>query len=178
MHIILGLLGTVVTILILLNRLAEAGIDLGGLNPFLWRRRRKWQKMMEGNPVYHIDSPMEAAALLTVATSKADGDMSAEEKKEILLFFQSEFHLTRRDAAGLFVASAYLYGNGEEVGANLEKILKTSLENFSEDQAQSTLALLYKVCEIDPSGNDLKREFAGQVRRIFDNQFKPKGKWQ
>ena len=37
MHIILGVLGAVITILILLNRLAEAGIDLGGLNPFLWR---------------------------------------------------------------------------------------------------------------------------------------------
>lgn len=69
-------------------------------------------------------------------------------------------------------------GNGEVVRANLGKILKTSLENFSEDQAQSTLALLDKVCEIDPSENELKREFAGQVKRIFDDQFKSKGKWQ
>jgi len=48
MHFILGLLGTIVTILILLNRLADAGIDLGGLNPFLWHRRRKWRKMSGG----------------------------------------------------------------------------------------------------------------------------------
>ena len=55
MHIILGMLGTIVTILILLNRLAEAGIDIGGLNPFLWNRRRKWKKMYQGNPVFKIE---------------------------------------------------------------------------------------------------------------------------
>lgn len=41
MHIVLGLLGTLVTILWLLYRLAEMGIDLGGLNPWAWRRRRQ-----------------------------------------------------------------------------------------------------------------------------------------
>ena len=60
MHIIFGLLGTIVTILILLNRLADAGIDLGGLNPFLWSRRRKWRKQYEGNPVFKIENPMDA----------------------------------------------------------------------------------------------------------------------
>jgi len=34
MHIILGVLGAIVTILVLLNRLADAGIDVGWLNPF------------------------------------------------------------------------------------------------------------------------------------------------
>jgi len=43
MHIIIAFLGTIVTILVLLDRLAQAGISLGGLNPFLWRRRRKWK---------------------------------------------------------------------------------------------------------------------------------------
>jgi len=41
---ILAVLGVIVTILILLNRLANAGMDLGGLNPFLWQRRRNWRK--------------------------------------------------------------------------------------------------------------------------------------
>ena len=43
MHIILGALGTIVTILWLLHRLAEMGVSLGGLNPWLWQRRRKWR---------------------------------------------------------------------------------------------------------------------------------------
>ena len=44
MPYLLGFLGLLVTVLILLSRLADAGIDLGGLNPFLWRRRRAWRQ--------------------------------------------------------------------------------------------------------------------------------------
>ena len=35
MPYLLGFLGLLVTVQILLSRLADAGIDLGGLNPFL-----------------------------------------------------------------------------------------------------------------------------------------------
>ena len=80
MHIILGLLGTIVTILVLLHRLAEAGIDLGGLNPYFWHRRRQWRKKYQGNPVYRMDDPMDATAILMVAAAKADGDMTREDK--------------------------------------------------------------------------------------------------
>jgi hypothetical protein len=178
MHILLGILGTVVTILILLNRLAEAGIDLGGLNPFLRRRRRAWQKKLEGNPVYHIDSPMEATALLMVAAVKMDGDLSTEEKKSILSSFHNEFHLSKRDAAGLFNSSAFLLGDGEAVRDNLEKVLEPNIGNFSGEQAESALEMLERLCQIGQSGNELKREFVERVRRIFNSRFEPQGKWQ
>lgn len=41
MHIVLAVLGSLVTILILLNRLKGLGIDFGWLNPFTWHRRRQ-----------------------------------------------------------------------------------------------------------------------------------------
>jgi len=103
MHIILPLLGTIVTILVLLNRLAQAGISLGGLNPFLWRRRQKWKKQYEGNPIYQIDSPLDLAALLATATAKADGDMSSDEKKTLLDLFQKEFNVDKKGAAELLI---------------------------------------------------------------------------
>ena len=80
MHIILGILGAIVTILILLNRLAEAGIDLGGLNPFSARRLRKWQQKFEGNPLFALDDPVEVAAVLVVATANIAGVVTAEER--------------------------------------------------------------------------------------------------
>ncbi len=178
MHIILGVLGTIVTILVLLNRLAEAGIDLGGLNPFLWNKRRKWLKKLHGNPIYQIDSPLDAAALLATATAKSDGDMSSEEKRTLLNLFQNEFSMSKRDSAELLIASAYLLGNGEELRNNLEKVINPSLASFTEDQAASTVKLLDEVCAVDASGGDLKREFADQVKRIFDKQFMPKRKWE
>ena len=99
MHIVIAALGSLVTILWLLHRFAEMGIDLGGLNPWAWRRRRKWRAMYEANPIYSITSPMELTALLIAATAKADGDMSADEKLAILNLFERSFHLSDRDAA-------------------------------------------------------------------------------
>jgi len=177
MHIILGVLGSVVTILVLLNRLAEAGIDLAGLNPFLWKRRKKWKQKMQGNPIYHVESPLDLTALLATATAKADGDMSSEEKKMLLSLFQNEFSMNKKDAASLLISSAYLLGNGEELSNNLEKVVRPSLNNFTETQAKSALTLLEKVCSVDSSAIELKREFVANVDNIISKKFMKKGKW-
>ena len=62
MHIIMGILGSVVTILILTNQLSRMGIDVGWLNPFAWSRRKKWQKKYHADPAFSMDRPMEAVA--------------------------------------------------------------------------------------------------------------------
>jgi len=177
MHIILTFLGVVTTILVLVNRLAEAGITLRGLNPFLWRRRRKWRAQLEGNPVYQIESPLDLTALLATATAKTDGDMSSDEKQALLDLFQSEFNMTKKNSAGLLSSSAFLLGKGEAVNNNLEKVIKPSLDKFSPEQFESALQLLDKVSEIDSKGSDLKKEFVGKVRMIFNQQNEPERKW-
>ena len=178
MHVLLGILGSIITILILLKRLADSGIDLAGLNPFLWHRRRKWRMKVEGNPIHAISSPMELTALLMTATAKIDGDMSSEEKTALRSFMQTEFQLSKRDAADLLISSAYMLGDGNDLRKNLDAVMKSGLENFSEVQARSALELLVRVGNIDPAGNELKSEFIGQVRQIFDARFAPQGKWQ
>jgi hypothetical protein len=39
MHIIMGILGSIITILVLTNQLSRLGIDVGKLNPFAWHRQ-------------------------------------------------------------------------------------------------------------------------------------------
>ena len=73
MHVLLGLLGTIVTILVLLYRLSDIGINLGGLNPFSWRRRRAWQQKLEANPIFSLEDPREVAAVLLVGTAEHVG---------------------------------------------------------------------------------------------------------
>jgi uncharacterized tellurite resistance protein B-like protein len=178
MHVLLGILGSIITILILLKRLADSGIDLAGLNPFLWHRRRQWRMKVQGNPIHAITSPMELTALLMTATAKIDGDMSSEEKTALRSFMQTEFQLSKRDAADLLISSAYTLGDGNDLRKNLDAVMNPGLENFSEVQARSALELLVRLGNIDPAGNELKREFIGQVRQIFDARFAPQGKWQ
>ena len=78
MHLVLGFLGTVVTVLFLLDRL---GIDLGGMNPFYWYRRRAFAKKYGSDPIYSIEDPIHVAALLIIGAAKLDGDLTAEQKK-------------------------------------------------------------------------------------------------
>jgi len=178
MHVLLGILGSIITILILLKRLADLGIDLAGLNPFLWHRRRQWRMKVERNPISAISSPMELTALLMTATAKIDGDMSSEEKRALLSSMEKEFQLSKRDAADLLIASAYLLGDGIALHKNLDSVIRPGLDNFSEVQARSALELLEEVCNIDAAGNELKREFIERIRQIFDARFAPQGKWQ
>jgi len=177
MHVIIGALGSLVTILWLLYRLAEMGIDLGGLNPFLWQRRRRWKKHYDANPVYKIDSPMEATALLITAAAKADGDMSAEEKAEILKIFSEEFHLSEKDAAGLLTSSSHLLGKGEEVRNDLQNVMSPSLQNFTDDQAASAIELLTRITKVTGPASELQNRLLGDVTRILAAKRPIRGKW-
>lgn len=177
MHI-LGLLGTVVTILWLLHRLAEMGIDLAGLNPFLWRRRRRWRNTYQANPIFKIDSPLEATALLVVAVAKADGDMSSKGKRAVLDMFEEEFHLSKRDAAGLLTSSSFLLGTGEDVRNNVKAVLAPSLARFTSEQADSAMAMFRRIAEVDGLGTPMQRELVERACEILGRKAAPKSKWE
>lgn len=177
MHIVLGLLGTIVTLLILLNRLADAGIDIGGLNPFLWHRRRKWRKTYEGEPIFKIHQPMELAALLVVGLAKADGDISSEEKYSILRMFENEFHLSKSDASGLMSSSVYLLGRGDEFRDGLGKIIKPAIGEFTDEQLQSTINMLRKVASLGGAEADVKASTLERIEKSLVENKKPSGKW-
>lgn len=177
MHFILGLLGAIVTILVLLSRLADAGISLGGLNPFLWKRRKNWQQQYSANPIFSVESPMEASALLLTAAAKIDGDISQEQKVFLLDVFKNEFHRSEKEAAGLFTSSAYLLGDGQAVQNSLEKVLKPSLPKFTESQAGSTVDLLKRLCELDANPSELRGDFVTKIKNQLLEPFKKQGPW-
>lgn len=164
MHIVLGALGSLVTILWLLHRLAEMGVNLGGFNPWSWRRQRKWRAAYEANPVFAITSPMEVTALLIAAAAKADGDLSLDEKQAILRLFERDFHLSERDAAALLTSSTHLLGKGDEVSQNLAGVLQPSKASFTESQAQSAVAMIEEIAAVGGGPSPLQAEFVDQVR--------------
>ena len=177
MHIILGALGLIVTILVLVNRLSDAGIDIGWLNPFSWRRRRAWRKKYEGNPIFSLKEPLEVAALLATTIAKIDGEISIDEKQALLSLFQSEFNKTEKEASDLLMSSIYLFGDGQEAIAKPEKIMEMALERFSEDQARSVVSLLNTVKEISGNNSRIKEKYIGSVSSEFDKLFNTKGNW-
>jgi hypothetical protein len=85
--------------------------------------------------------------------------------------------MSKKDAAEMLISSAYLLGDGEDLKANLEKVINPSLSNFTKEQATSAVSLLNNISTIDSSGSEIKREFVGNVNDILNQPFQPKGKW-
>ncbi|MEM7765753.1 MAG: TerB family tellurite resistance protein [Pseudomonadota bacterium] len=164
MHVLIAFLTAVAGLLYALERV---GIDLGWLNPWAWKRRRAWRNQTTGNPVFRIDNPMDAIALLAAATAKIDGDISIEEKEKLKALYQSTFNMTEQDAVQLFGSSIFLLGPGDEVYPNVEKILKPSLEGFTDEQKTLSITLLREVAALGAGATETQRQFVAEVEGVL-----------
>lgn len=163
MPYLLGLLGLIVSVLILLHRLADAGIDLGGLNPFLTRRRRAWRQKFEANPLFGLDKPLDVAAVLAVGVAKADGDMSMEQKQALLAAFQRTFDIDHRAAEELLTSSAHLVGDGRIFRDQVPDVVARSKEQFTDGQIESTMSLLEAIAAVE-GASGRQRELIANVQ--------------
>jgi len=175
MHVVLGLLGTVITILYLLDRL---GVDLGGLNPFAWRRRRAWAAKYEGDPIYSVEDPMHVAALLIVGAAKLEGDLSAEQKKVVLSQFESSFSLDSRGASELLGSAAHLLGAPQIIDTQLNGVADKNKDRFSRDQAESIIQMMIEVASADGDLSEKQSEYVARVRSLFVPSEKSQGVWE
>ena len=162
MHI-LAILGAIITILILVRRLDESGIDLGWLNPFLWARRRRWRQKYHANPLFGITDPRDLAALLAVATARRDGDLSSDEKTGLLELFGREFNVPAKTASGLLTSSCYLLGDSQAFLDNPQGVMKPALETMTNEQRHATVHLLEQAAELGGGASELQRELVAEL---------------
>jgi uncharacterized tellurite resistance protein B-like protein len=177
MHIILGILGSIITILILTNQLSRLGIDVGKLNPFAWHRRNKWQKLYHADPAFSLDRPMEAVAGLMYVMAKCSGEITREQKEYILDLFQIEFHLDEDKARELLSSSSFLLKDEDQIIENLKSFLKPSLAKFDHEKRASTLVMLYKVADCEGTRTSKQEEFLSKVSPFFQQVPEPQRKW-
>lgn len=174
MHIILGALGSIVTILYLLDRL---GIDLGGMNPFYWYRRRAFAKKYGADPIFSVEDPMHIASLLIIGAAKLDGDMTATQKDTARRLFGSEFSLSEKEASQLFGSAAHLLAAPQLLEEQLTKLVARSGGRFSPEQAASLLDMMAQVASADGGLSASQEAFIQQVRTDFPTAAKPEGTW-
>jgi len=169
-------LALLVTLLILFKRLADAGIDLGGLNPFLWRRRREWRGKFDANPLFLISDPKEVAAVLAVGVAKIDGDITSEDKRALLQEFESTFAMKPRGASELLGSSVYLLGDPAILLTHLDAVLARARDKFTSEQVISTLAMLERIAGTSRGPSQRQRELIDAIRtRLASSQ--PAGTW-
>ncbi len=174
MHIVIGLLGSLVTILYLLDRL---GVDIGGLNPFYWYRRRAFAKKYGSDPVYSIEDPVHVAALLVIGTAKLEGDLTAEQKRVAQEQFESEFSMDSREASALFGSAAHLLAAPQLIDTQLRKLAQVNEGRFSPVQAASLVQMMNAVAAADGDLTAQQQDFINGVTSEFVQEKQSQGKW-
>ena len=173
MHIVLGLLTSILTILYLLDRL---GVDVGWLNPFAWRRRRAWAEKYEGDPIYAVEDPIHVAAILITGVARLEGDLSAEQKQVVLTQFEQKFSLSPQAARELMTAATHLLGAPQVIETQLNGLADKHKSTFSGEQADSLFEMLLNVASSDGDMSATQHEFVNSLRsRLTIPQ--PEGTW-
>ena len=175
MHVLIGLLGSLVTLLYLLDRL---GIDIGGMNPFYWYRRRAFAKRYGADPIFSIEDPIHIASLLIIGAAKLDGDLTAEQRSIAQSEFENNFKLDANEASGLFGSAAHLLAAPQLLENQLNKLADKHKTSFTADQAESLVQIMTTVASSGGSLSASQREFIDGVRDQFAGKARPQGTWE
>jgi uncharacterized tellurite resistance protein B-like protein len=177
MHIVIAAITALAGLLWALNSLQRSGFHLSSLNPFLAYRRWQWRKTYGGRPIYKLDRPMDVAAVLLLGVAKADGDITSDQKKELQAMFQSEFEISRDQAADLLLASSHLIRDEIYIVDNLDKILERSAQRFEPAAVGSLLGMMRRVAALDGSINAEQQKLIDATERFFAGRQQAGGRW-
>jgi uncharacterized tellurite resistance protein B-like protein len=161
-----------------LTALQRSGFQFSSLNPFLAWRRWQWSRSYGMRPIYKLERPMDVAAVLLLGVAKADGDITSDQKRELLAMFQGEFSISRDEASDLLLASSHLIRDEIYLVDNLDKVLARSAERFEPDAVASLLGMMRKVAALDGSINAEQRKLIEATERYFAGRSRQTvGKW-
>jgi uncharacterized tellurite resistance protein B-like protein len=177
MHIVIAAITAVAGLLWALNSLQRSGFDVNSLNPFLVYRRWQWRRTYGGRPIYKLDRPMDAAAVLLLGVAKADGDITSDQKKELRGMFQSEFGISRDEASDLLLASAHLIRDEIYLVDHLDKILERSAPKFEVEAVTALLRMMRRMAALDGAMNSEQEKLINATDRYFAARTKPPTKW-
>jgi uncharacterized tellurite resistance protein B-like protein len=177
MHIVIAAVTALAGLLWALNSLQRSGFSFSSLNPFLAYRRWQWRKTYGGRPIYKLERPMEVAAVLLLGVAKADGDITSDQKRELQAMFQSEFDISRDEAADLLLASSYLIRDEIYIVDHLDKILERSVQRFEPSAVGSLLGMMRRVAALDGSINTEQQKLIDATERFFSSRQQAPGKW-
>ena len=175
MHIVLGVLTSIITILFLLDRM---GIDIGWWNPFYWRRRRAFARKFGADPIYSIEDPLHLASLFVIGTAKLDGELTAESKRAAQEQFESSFSMSSQEASELFSSAAHLLAAPQLLDNQLNNLVEKNENSFTPEQAESMIDMAVAVARVDGDPSAAQQAFIDKMRSTFSTPHPQDGTWQ
>jgi hypothetical protein len=167
MHVVIGLIGALAGLAWALVALRQAGISLDALNPFLWHRRARWRSRSTERPIYALAQPLEVAALLLLGVAKCEGEISAQQKQQILRIYRNDFHLGADEASDLLLASAFLLRDEIYLVDHPHRILGPAGPRFTPQQVVSLLSLMRTVASLEDPPNQEQERLIQSTREYF-----------
>ena len=171
MHIVIALITAIAGLIWAFNALQRSGFDLNAFNPFTWHRRRKWHKKHNANPLYHLSSSLETAAILVIGQLKhlcLSAEHTQQKASEI---FHKEFSLEPSKAQELAVSCQYLLKDLDDINYSLNPILKNTKAQFSQAQYQSLLQMLTSASDTQSSHYYKQQKMLSLVEAEFSSLF-------
>lgn len=177
MHIVLALLTAVGGIAWALYRLQNSGVNLNAFNPFHWQRRRKWQQQLGTRPVHNLQSPLEAAAVLVISMALLEGELTREQKRQVIQLFSEEFSISEEQALELYTALSHMLRNESNIIAEVPNILSPTLDQFSQSRRDSLLKMLRVVASSEGKPTEFQQEFLSAIENVFSHNEEESANW-
>lgn len=168
MHIIIGVLTAIAGLFYAITALKNSGA-IDSLNPFLWYRRAQWRKKFANKPIYALSEPIDVAGLLIVGVAKLEGELSKEQKQEILQVFENEFHLSDTEARHLFKSSSFHLKDVDITPKDIDNIFERSQSKFSAQQASSMISMMQRISKVDSEINVEQKRLVAETERYFQS---------
>jgi len=177
MHVVIGIITAIAGLVWALHSLQNSGVNLNSFNPFFWLRRKKWEQQLGTKPMHRLDKPMDAACLLLVGIVKTEGEITREQKADIIKLFQDEFKLDESQSTELFSVSSHMLQDVVDLPAEVINILAPCKEQFKPDQTDSLLKMLAKVASIEHVITDMQSKVITAVENVLRTNLVEAGKW-
>jgi hypothetical protein len=120
---------------------------------------------------------MEVAAVLILGVAKCEGEISAEQKRNIQDIYETDFKLGRDEAADLLLASSHLIRNEIYLVDNLDKILRKSQLQFKARQVESLLSMMRRTGELEGELNEEQKKIISATERYFGRASQTQHAW-
>ena len=168
MHIIIGLITAIVGLVWALNRLQNSGVDINSFNPFHWARRRKWERLQGTKTIHRLKKPVEVATVLIIAIANLEGDITREQKSEIISLFENELNLSSNEAKEHYTASSYMLRDTYNITNELANIFLPNQSLFQSHHKEALITMLKKIANTEHPASPEQSEFIHEVERHLE----------
>lgn len=165
MHILISLITAVAGLIWALNRLQNSGVNLNAFNPFAWYRRNQWLKKASQKPLYNLSDSVDVASVLIFGMAKLTGEITREQKQEIIEIYSKTFNLSEKEASDIYTHSSFLLRDEFDLIRSVKKIIEGSKEAFTDVQIESLMGILDTVSKMEREPNELQIAYLDAIKK-------------